>query len=158
LSLEPSRRRLWAFALAGMVVAGCSILKHDGPPVAGPDQHHTLVRAHELFAARMYREAAAEYGHWLEEPDPGPEADEALFRQALAHLALARQAGGAGEDLRVARALLVRLSNEYPSSPYRPVVETILGWRDEIDRLSHQLEEIKRIDLGDPSSGESQHR
>lgn len=158
----PLRRgllRLGPLAL-GLLVAGCSG-QHPSPPAVAPAclpcPPASLVPpsqvvdpqgvADRLFDQRRYAEAAVVYRALLEEDPSAIGADHFLFRLAVVELALAVEAS----DPSAGQAVLRRLVDEFPHSPYRPAAEAILGWRWELERLRGQLEELKRIDLRQPS-------
>ena len=119
----------------------------------------TLERADALFAAGDHAAAVTVYGDWLRTHGTDEAAGRALFQQALAHMAEARgaatQANDATGDVATVRALLSRLVEEYPASPYAPAAAQMLDWLTETEDLRQRLEALKRIDLGassDPSN------
>ncbi len=137
----PESGRLRALALLAVLLSACAGV---APPAPAPET--PLERADRLFAEKRYPEAVAEYAAWLAEHGDAPPADHVVFRLALARLST----GSRVYDPEAARALLARLVRDFPDSPYRPAVELILGWRRDLDRLREQLEELKKIDLGEP--------
>jgi hypothetical protein len=144
----------------GLLLAGCSGQVQSPPAVAlpclpcpppspAPPSPVADPRgvADRLFDERRYAEAAVVYRALLAQDPSAIGADQLLFRLAVVELALAAEPS----DPLAGRTALRRLVDEFPHSPYRPVAEAILGWRGELERLRGQLEELKRIDLRQPS-------
>lgn len=111
-----------------------------------------LVRGEEFQAAGDLAAAAAEYEAHLADGDDVEGGDLALYR--LAMLRLTRNSPL--YDPAAGSLLLVRLVEVHPESPYADSASLILDLRranrrldGENDRLRDQLEELRRIDLGD---------
>lgn len=71
------------------------------------------------------------------------DADRALFRIASIHLL----EGGPAFDRERGLSLLERVLREHPASPWVVEARLLLSLSDDVDRLRHQLEELKLIDL-----------
>lgn len=122
----------------------------DEPP---PVDH--LARGEEFFAAGDLAAAAAEYETHLADGDGVPGGDLALFRLAMLRLLETSPL----HDPAAGSLLLVRLVDVHPGSPYADSASLILDLRrdnrrldSEVDRLLEQLEELRRIDLGEEES------
>jgi hypothetical protein len=119
---------------------------------SAPTAANHLVHAEELFSAGDLAAAAAEYEAHLADGDEVEGGDLALFRLAL--LRLTRNSPL--YDPAAGSLLLVRLVDVHPHSPFADSASLILDLRranrqldGENDRLRDQLEELRRIDLGD---------
>lgn len=118
-------------------------------PLPAPDH---LAHAEQLFGAGDLAAAAAEYEAHLADGDEVEGGDLALFR--LATMRLTRN--GPLYDPAAGSLLLGRLVEVHPGSPFADSASLILDLRrtnrrldGENDRLRDQLEELRRIDLGD---------
>jgi TolA-binding protein len=88
-----------------------------------------LREADRSFASGDYLQAAAAYETYLERHPDAADADEALFRLALARV----MPGSRVYDRPLAQATLEQLVRRHPASPYRAPAGALLGLLAELD-------------------------
>lgn len=152
---------LLALALLAAPLAGCRSLSRPGQS-QGPDQTPVqsvpalLSQADALYEAGDYPDAAQIYRTALSE-QPAEETDRVLFRLAMIHLLPTSEVN----DPETGRAYLDQLVSSFPDSPLAEPARLVLDLQDRldtldeqaekqadrIDRLSRQLEALKRIDI-----------
>lgn len=120
------------------ILGGC---RPPEPPIAPPT---ALEIGDAHFERGDFRAASTAYETWLADNPPPQTADRVLFRLAL----MRTLPGSPVHDPRRGRQLFAELVKRYPRSPFRPAAEYLLSLQREVEKLRHQLEEIKRIDLG----------
>jgi outer membrane protein assembly factor BamD (BamD/ComL family) len=132
-------------ALATLVgLAGC----HGATPAAQtppppPPAAAELAHGQELFEAGDFSRAADAYETYLAAEPRGEQADLALFRLAMIRLL----PDPAVQDWNEARERFEQLVATFPASPWSTQAEVVLHLQREVERLYHQLEGLKRIDL-----------
>lgn len=132
-------------ALLLVVLVGC---RGATPPAETslppePSTAADLTLGHERFEARDFPRAAEAYEAYLGAEPRGGEADLVLFRLAMIRLL----PDPAVQDWNEAREHFEQLIETFPASPWSTQAEVVLHLQREVERLYHQLEGLKRIDL-----------
>lgn len=154
---------LVALALLAAPLAGCRSVSGPGPsqsqgPTQSPAQsaRSLLSQADALYEAGDYPDAALTYRAVLAE-QPAEATDRVLFRLAMIHLLPSSEVN----DPEAGRSYLDQLVSSFPDSPLAEPARLVLDLQDRldtlderadkqadrIDRLSRQLEALKRIDI-----------
>ena len=136
-------RRLTSLGLTSLVSSVVLLAMVGCASTPGPQPIASLRDGDLLFAAGDYRGAARAYAAYLEARPDAEDADRPLFRLAVIHLL----PDSPVEDWKAARAFCRKIVDAFPQSPYRPQAEVLLHLQTEVERLYHQLQELKRIDL-----------
>ena len=146
-ALEPTEGRSpgssWA-ALVLILALGLTPLAGCTSPAPIVIQPSLLEVADAAFDRGDYTSASAAYQNHLDHGSTVA-ADRVLFRLALMYVLPESEV----RDPRRAHKLLAELIERFPTSPYRGAADYLLGLEREVSTLRRQLEEIKRIDLGE---------
>jgi tetratricopeptide (TPR) repeat protein len=140
-----------AALLAVMLLAPACGRRGRAPRTPPPPDYLKLGDGY--FAAADYPNAIRSYQTFLQNQPAAPDADRAIFRQALSYSAV--------QDVPKAIELLQQLVTRYPDSAYSPPATLALRLHDEITRLkadltkrdervkelAKELEKLKQIDM-----------
>jgi two-component system sensor histidine kinase GlrK len=133
-----------ATALLCLLVTGVPLLGGCRPAATNAVEAGPLEIGDAHFERGDFPAASDAYETWLAQAPLGPPEDQVLFRMAL----MRTLPGSPIRDARRARRYFTDLVERYPQSPLRAAADYLLGLQREVEELRHQLEEIKRIDLG----------
>ena len=111
-----TRSTAWTLAAPALLLAACA---------------SGLKEADRSFAAGDYLQAAAAYETYVDRHPQAADADDALFRLALA----CAMPGSRVYDRARAGATLDRLVERYPGSPHRPTAAVLLGLFGRLDEV-----------------------
>ena len=102
-----------------------------------------LMRARALLARGDYEGARREDQRALNRSGKNPPADEALFHLGLVYA----HPGNPARDFAKSLAILKRLVQEHPGSPWAEEGRAVLGILEENQRLQALLQQSKKVDL-----------
>ncbi len=118
--------------------------ERKGPPERAPETAAVCVaRARTLMAQGDYEGARREDQKAINRAGKNPPADEALFHLGLVYA----HPGNPGRDLAKSLAVLKRLVQEFPGSPWAEEGKALGSVLEENERLQALIQQSKKVDV-----------